>query len=162
MSMNIQKAFTDMPLGEKIMVIAAPLFFIVSFFPWFKYDLGIGSVTKTGWSGDFSFLTIIATLLALALFGGIVAMRLFNVKMPTLPEGFTWARIDLGVAVYIALAVLIRLLMGESAGSGDFSVDADMQFGIWIAAIIAAALVVGAGLIFQAERQGGGSSTTSM
>lgn len=162
MSVNIQETFQKMPLGDKIMLIAAPLFFIASFLPWFKYDLGIGSVTRTGWSGDFSFLTIIAVLLAVALFAGIVAMRFANVKLPTLPEGVTWARVDLGVAVYIALAVLIRLLMGESAGSGDFSVDADMQFGIWLAAIIAAALVAGAFLNFQAERQGGGATTSSM
>jgi hypothetical protein len=73
------------------------------------------------------------------------------VKLPALPQGVTWGRIHLGLGAYIAFAVVIRLLIGESAGP----FDADMAFGIFLAIPIAAALVAGGFLMFQAESKGG-------
>ena len=160
MSVNIQESFQKMPLGEKIILIAAPLFFIDSFLQWFKYDLGLTTVSRSGWSGDFSFLTIIATLVAVAMAVQIALVRFTSVQMPALPQGgLTWSRIHFGAAIYIAFAVLVRLLLGESAGG----FDADRSYGLFVAVILAAALVAGGFLLFQAERQGtSGGTTTSM
>lgn len=158
MSVNIQERFTAMPLGEKIILIAAPLFFIVGFLPWFDYDIaGFDGPSRSGWSGDFSFFSMIAILLALAMAAVIAIQRFTTIALPALPAGVTWARVYLGASVYIALAVLLRLVLGESAGP----FDADMAFGIWLAVLVAAALVVGAGMLFMAERQGGGGGTTT-
>src|SRR5216683_1346156 len=148
MSINIQETFQKMPLGEKIIGGSAILFFIDSFLPWFKYDLGIaGSVNKSGWSGGGAFFTIIALLIALAMLGQIVASRFTSMKMPALPQNFTWARVHLGGGVLVLVLVILRLLVGES--TGGFS--ADKAFGLWIGIIIAIALAAGGGLLFQAE-----------
>lgn len=154
MSINIQERFQQMALGEKIILIAAPLFFIDGFLPWFDYDVP-GGPSRSGWSGDMSFLSIIAILAAVAMAVQIGLTRFTNVKMPALPQGVTWARVHLGLAGYIAFAVVIRLIIGESAGP----FDADMAFGLWIAVIIAAALVAGGFLMFQQEQKGGAASS---
>ena len=78
-------------------------------------------------------------------------MNFANVKMPALPQGLTWARVDLGAAVAAALFILLKLL-GESS---------HLAYGFFIGIILVAALVVGAGLNFQAEREGKGGATTS-
>jgi hypothetical protein len=156
MSMNIGEQFNKLSLGEKIILIAAPLFFIDTFLQWFKYDLGpFGDITRTGWSGDFSFLTILAAILSLVMLAQIVLARFTSVALPALPQGFTWARVHLGIAAYIAFAVLIRFLLGESAGG----VDADRSFGLFIAVILAIALVAGGFLMYQEEQRGGSSAS---
>jgi hypothetical protein len=157
MSINIQERFQQMALGEKIILIAAPLFFIDGFLPWFDYDIeGFGGPSRSGWSGDMAFLSILAILAAVAMAAQIAVARFTSVKMPALPQGVTWGRVHLGLGGYIAFAVVIRLVIGESAGS----FDADMAFGLWIAVIIAAALVAGGFLMFQQEQKGGAASST--
>lgn len=160
MSINIQESFQKMPLGEKIILIAAPLFFIDSFLPWFKY--GDGGPSRNGWSGDFSFFSIIAVLATVALFGLIVARRFASVKMPELPQGISWPIIYLAVTGYVALIVVFRLILGESVSAFGFSADADRSFGIFLAIPIAGAMVAGAGLLFQESQQGGGAITSNI
>jgi len=141
--------FKGLSLGEKIILIAAPLFFIDGFLPWFDYDVaGFGGPSRSGWSGDFSFLSIIAILAAVVMAAQIAVARFTTLQLPALPQGVTWARVHLGLAGYVAFAVVIRLIVGESAGS----FDADMAFGIWIAVILAAALVVAGVLMFREEQ----------
>ena len=156
MSVNIQESFKKLSMGDKIMLIAGPLLLIDSFLPWYRvtYDLGTfgsGSISRSGWQSPGAIWSILAVLIAVVLAGGIAAMNFANVKMPALPQGVTWARVDLGAAVAAALFILLKLL-GESSHLG---------FGFFIGIILVAALVVGAGLNFQAEREGKGGSTTS-
>jgi len=166
MSINIGESFQKMPLGEKIIGGAAFVFFIDTFLPWFKYDLGPfgGSVNKSGWSGDGAIFTILALLISLAMLAQIGLSRFTAMQMPALPQGFTWARVHLGGAVVILLLVLLRLLLGESTAG----FDADKAFGLWIGLVLAIAMVVGGGLLYQAERggtagtSGGGTTTSSM
>jgi hypothetical protein len=159
MSMNIQEQFNKLSLGEKIIIVAAPLLFIVSFLQWFNYDLGpFGDISRSGWSGDFSFFTIIASLVALVMLAQIVLTRFTSVALPALPQGITWGRIHLGAGVYILIAVALRMLIGESAGG----VDADRSYGIFIAIILAIALAAGGFLMFQEEQKGGGATPPAM
>ncbi|MBI2913484.1 MAG: hypothetical protein HYY03_06150 [Chloroflexi bacterium] len=149
-SNDIMEKFKALGLGEKIILIAAPLFFIDGFLPWFDYDIeGFGGPSRSGWSGDLSFLSIIAILAAVVMVAQIAVARFTTLKLPALPQGVTWARVHLGLAGYVAFAVVIRLIVGESAGS----FDADMAFGIWIAVILAVALAAGGLLMFQQEKQ---------
>ena len=149
-SNDLVEKFKALGLGEKIILIAAPLFFIDGFLPWFDYDIeGFGGPSRSGWSGDLSFLSIIAILATVVMVAQIVVARFTAVQLPALPQGVTWARVHLGLAGYVAFAVVIRLIIGESAGS----FDADMAFGIWIAVILAVALAAGGFLMFQQERQ---------
>jgi len=148
-SNDIMEKFRGLGLGEKIILIAAPLFFIDGFLPWFHYDIaGFGGPSRSGWSGDFSFLSIIAILAAAVMVAQIVVARFTAVQLPALPQGLTWPRVHLGLAGYVAFAVVIRLIVGESAGP----VDADMAFGLWIAVVLAAALVVAGVLMYRQER----------
>ncbi len=150
MSMNISEQFNKMSMGEKIIAIAAPLFFIDTFLQWFKYDFDVYSVSRSGWSGDFSFLTMIAALASLVMLGQVVVTRFTSVQLPALPQGISWAKVHLGLGAYIALAVVIRLLLGESAGP----FDADRSYGLFIAVVLAGALVAGGFLMFQSEQKG--------
>jgi len=144
--------FMALSIGEKIIIIAGLLFFIDGFLPWFDYDIaGFGGPSRSGWSGDLSFLSIIAILAAVVMVAQIVVARFTDVQVPALPQGLTWPRVHLGLAGYVAFAVVIRLLVGESAGP----VDADMAFGLWIAVVLAAALAVGGFLMFREESAAG-------
>jgi hypothetical protein len=151
-TMNVQEQFNKMSLGEKIIVVAGPLFFIFSFLPWFDYDIGgFDGPSRSGWSGDFSFLTIIATLAVIVMVAQIVIARFTSVQMPALPQGVTWGRVHLGIGIYVVFAVAIRLLIGESAAG----FDADRQIWLFVALICAGALAAGGFLMFQDEQRGG-------
>jgi len=100
-------------LGEKIIGIAGLLFLIVLFLPWFEYDLGdFGSESKSGISGDTGFLGLLALLALIALVGLIIVKRFTSVQMPALPEGVTHSRIELGLAGFIALMVVLKFILG--------------------------------------------------
>ena len=74
-------------------------------------------------------------------------------KMPALPAGVTWARVQLGLAVAAAVFILLKIVNESS----------HMSFGFFLGIILVAALVAGGGLLFQAERggtTGGGSGST--
>ena len=149
---EIVEKFKGLPVGERIILIAGPLFFIDSFLRWFHYPgvAGFGGVSRSGWSGDLSFFSIIAVLASIVMVAQIIIARFTTVQLPALPQGITWPRVHLGIAAYVALAVLLRLLFGESAGS----FDADRSYGLFIAIILAAALCVGGFLLFQEEQKG--------
>ncbi len=147
---KLVEKFMALGLGERIIIIAAPLFFIDGFLPWFDYDF-VGGPSRSGWSGDFSFLSIIAILAAVVMVAQIVVARFTDVQLPALPQGLTWPRVHLGLAGYVAFAVVIRLIVGESTGG----FDADIAFGLWIAVILAAALAAGGFLMFREETAGG-------
>lgn len=152
MSVNIGERFQQMSIGEKIILVAAPLFLIFSFLPWFKYEVGGGfdDITRSGWSGDGAIFSILAVLLALVMFAQIVIARFTTVAMPALPQGVTWARVHLGLGVAVLLLVALRFLLGDSIGP----VDGDAAYGLFLALIAAIALAAGGALMFMEERQG--------
>jgi hypothetical protein len=155
MSINIQESINKMPLGEKIIVPAALVLLIDSFLPWYhvSYDLGVlgsGSVNRSGWQSPGAIWSILAVLCGIAMATIIILQRFTNVKMPALPQGLTWARVQAGLAGVAVLCILIKLI-NESSHLG---------FGFFIGIICVAALAAGAGLLFQAEREGMGGSST--
>jgi hypothetical protein len=146
--------FRKLALGEKIILIAAPLLLLDSFLPWYKvsYDLGVagsGSVSRSGLQSPGSIWSILAVLMGLIMAGTIAAMKFGNVTMPALPAGVTWARVQLGLAVAAAVFILLKIA-GESS---------HLSFGFFIGIILVAALCAGGGLLFQAESKGTTSST---
>jgi hypothetical protein len=150
MSINIQERFKQMSLGEKIILIAAPLLLIDSFLPWyhvsvdFGFGLGSTSINRSGWQSPGALWSILAVLAAIVMFAQIALARFTTVQMPALPQGLTWPRVHAGLAGFAVLCILIKLV-NESSHLG---------FGFFIGIILVAALAVGAGLMFQAERQG--------
>ena len=155
MSVNIGERFQELSLGEKIIVIAAPLFVIAMFLPWFNYDLGIaGDVSKSGWNGDGGIFSILAVLLVVAMLAQIIVARFTAVQMPALPQNVTWPRVHLGAGIAILVLVGLRFLLGESTGG----FDADRSYGLFIAIILAIALAVGGFLMFQEEQRAAGGT----
>lgn len=156
MSINIQEAIQKMPLGDKIIVPAGIILFIDSFLDWYSVEACFldvcVSASANAWDAPGAIWSILAVLIGLVLAGGVIAMRVFNVKMPALPEGMTWGRIDLGLAAAAGVFLLIKLINHSG----------DLAFGFFIGIICVAALIAGAFLNFQAERQGGTSTTSSM
>ncbi len=154
MSINIQESFQKMPLGEKIILIASPLLLIDSFLPWYHVSFGVlGSVSRSGWQSPGAIWSILAMLCGLVMGGIVIASRFTSMKMPELPAGVTWARVHLGLAVAAAIFILLKIVDESS----------HMSFGFFLGIILVAALVAGAGLLFQAERggtMGGGSGST--
>src|SRR6266581_2674968 len=164
MSINIQETFQKMPLGEKIIVPAALVLFIDSFLHWYSANscatvLGqtfCGGGSANGWAAPGSIWSIVAVLIGLVMAAIIVVSRFTSMKMPALPEGLTWGRIQSGLAAAAVLFIIIKFL-------NDFG---DLAIGFFIGIICVAALAAGAGLLFQAEgglaslSSGKGSGTT--
>jgi hypothetical protein len=156
MSINIQEAIQKMPLGDKIIVPAGIILFIDGFLDWYSVEACFFdecfSASASGWDAPGAIWSILAILIGLVLAGGVIAMRVFNVKMPALPEGLTLGRLDLGLAGAAGAFLLIKLINHSG----------DLAFGFFIGIICVAALIAGAFLNFQAERAGGSSTTSSM
>jgi hypothetical protein len=153
MSINIQESISKMPLGEKIIVPAAAVLLIDSFLPWYHASVDLGilgsvSVNRSGWQSPGAIWSILALLAAVAMAVVIVLQRFTAVKLPALPQGLTWGRVHAGLAGVAVVSVLIKLINHSS----------DLGFGFFIGIICVAAIAAGAGLIFTAEREGGGSS----
>jgi hypothetical protein len=158
MSINIQETFQKMPLGEKIIIPAAVLLLIDSFLPWYHASVSLGvlgsvSISRSGWQSPGALWSILAMVLGLVMAAVIVVSRFTTMKMPALPAGVTWARVQLGLGVAAAVFVLLKIVNESSS----------MSYGFFIGIICVAALVVGGGLLFQTEREGapGGGTTGS-
>lgn len=156
MSINIQESINKMPLGEKIIVPAALVLLIDSFLPWYKvsFDLGVlgsGSVSRSGWQSPGAIWSILAVLCGLIMAAVIILQRFTTVQLPALPQGLTWARVHAGLAGLAVLFIIIKLIDHSS----------NLAFGFFLGIICVAALAAGAGLLFQAEREGGGPATGS-
>lgn len=159
MSINIQESINKMPLGEKIIVPAALLLFIDSFLKWYSAGgctdtiIGeiCGSVSRSGWQSPGAMWSILAVLCGLIMAGLVIVTRFTQVKLPALPAGVTWGRIYLGLGAAAALFVIIKLLNHSG----------DLAYGFFIGIICVAALAAAGGLIFQAEREGGGGTSGS-
>ncbi len=158
MSINIQETFQKMPLGEKIIVPAAVLLLIDSFLPWYHASVSLGvlgsvSISRSGWQSPGALWSILAMVLGLVMAATIVVSRFTTMKMPALPAGVTWARVQLGLGVAAAVFVLLKIVNESSS----------MSYGFFIGIICVAALVAGGGLLFQTEREGtpGGGTTGS-
>ena len=158
-SMNVQEQWNKMPLGEKIILPAALVLLIDSFLKWYSaggcISTGFGgdicaSVSRNAWQSPGAIWGVLAVLCAIAM-GVIVVLTRFvpNMKLPALPQGVTWARVQLGLAAAAALFVIIKLLNH----SGDLS------YGFFIGIVCVAALVAGGYLLFQAEGGMGSSSS---
>ena len=136
--------FMALGIGEKIIVIAGLILFIDGFLPWYDVDLGIVSVTRSGWESPGAFWSILAILLGIAMSGVIAVKALTEGVIPDNVGGVTWPKILLGGGVATALLVLIKLL-NESSYLG---------FGFYIGIICAAALAVGGVLLYREEMAG--------
>ncbi len=141
---SLVEKFKATSIGEKTILIAGALLFIVGFFPWYSVDLGpLGDFTRSGWQSPGAIWSILA-ILAGAAMAGVVALKNFGgtTKLPENVNGVTWPKIMLGSGVAAVVLILIKLL-NESSHLG---------FGFFLGIILAIALAAGGFLMYRDEK----------
>ena len=136
-------------LSDKVIAGSGIVLFVAYLMPWFKIDYGgfggggFGNTTVTLNGGDVGFLwATLPMLIGLVLTGLVVATKLFDVKMPTLPVPMS--QLYLGLGSLAALLVVLKLLIGE-----DPSELVDRSYGLVLAALAALGLAAGGFLKFK-------------
>lgn len=139
---KLVEKFMALGIGEKIIIVAGVVLFIVGFLPWYSVDLGpFGDYTRSGWQSPGAIWSILAILVGLVMGGVVVVKGLTETEMPDNVGGFSWPKIMLGGGVAAVVLLLIKLL-NESSYLG---------FGFYLGIIAAAALAVGGFLMFREE-----------
>jgi hypothetical protein len=134
--------FNALSLGEKIILPAGVVLFIVGFLPWYSVDLGtFGTYSRNGWESPGAFWSIMAILIGLAMAAVVVVKNLGTVAVPDNVGGVTWPKIHLGAGVAALVLVLIKFLNENSS----------MGFAFYLGIIAAAALAAGGFLMFREE-----------
>jgi hypothetical protein len=134
--------FNALSAGEKIIIPAGVVLFIVGFLPWYSVDLGpLGTYSRSGWESPGAIWSILAILIGLAM-AGVVSLKTFGtVVIPDNVGGVTWPKIHLGGGVVAVVFLLIKLA-NESSNLG---------FAFYVGIIAAAALAVAGFLMFREE-----------
>ena len=122
--------FNALSIGEKIILPAGVVLFIIGFLPWYSVDLGpLGTYTRNGWESPGAIWSILAIFVGLAM-AVVVGLKAFStVAIPDNVGGFTWPKIHLGGGVLALVLVLIKflndnrlhgvcLLLGHHRGGG--------------------------------------------
>jgi len=139
---KLVERFKAMSMGEKIIIIAGVLLFIVGFLPWYSVDLGpFGTFTRSGWESPGAIWSILAVFIGLAMAGVVIVKGLTNVEIPDNVGGLSWPKILLGGGVAALAFVLIKLLNESSS----------MGFAFYLGIIAAGALAVAGFLMYREE-----------
>jgi hypothetical protein len=140
---KLVERFKALSVGEKIIIIAGLLLFIVGFLPWYSISLGpLGSFTRSGWQSPGALWSILAVFIGLGMAGVVILRRLTDVAIPDNIAGFSWPKIFLGGGVATLAFVLIKLLNESSF----------MGFGFYLGIIAAGALAAAGFMMFREER----------
>ncbi len=139
---SLIEKFKAMSVGEKIILIAGVLLFIVGFLPWYSVDFGpLGSLTRSGWQSPGAIWSMLAIVIGLAMATVVILRRLTNVSLPDNVGGFSWPKIFFGGGVASLAFVLIKLVNESSF----------MGFGFYLGILSAGALAVAGFLMFREE-----------
>ena len=134
--------YNALSMGEKIILPAGVILFIVGFLPWYSVDLGaFGTYSHNGWQSPGAIWSILAILVGLAM-AGVVGLKAFGTA--TIPDnvgGVTWPKIHLGAGVVALVFLLIKFI-----SDNDYT-----AFGFYLGIIVAAALAGGGFLMFREE-----------
>jgi hypothetical protein len=133
--------FNALSIGEKIILPAGVVLFIIGFLPWYSISAGPFSWSHNGWQSPASFWSILAILIGLAM-AVVVGLKAFStVAIPDNVGGITWPKIHLGAGVVALVFLLIKFL-----GNNDYT-----TYGLYLGIIAAAALAAGGFLMFREE-----------
>jgi hypothetical protein len=133
--------FNALSIGEKIIIPAGVILFIVGFLPWYSASYGPLSVSRNAWSDFGAFWSILAILIGLAMATVIVLKNLGTMTIPDNVGGITWPKIHLAAGVVALLFLVIKFL-----GNHDYT-----AFGLYLGLIAGAALAAGGLLMFREE-----------
>ncbi len=135
--------FNALSIGEKIIIPAGALLFIVGFLPWYSISEGPFSVTRSGWQSPGAIWSILAVFIGLAMATAVVLKNFTQVEIPDNIGGQSWPRIYLGGGAAAVVFLLIKLLNESSY----------MGFGFYAGLITAASLAVAGFLMYKAESE---------
>ena len=140
---NLNKLST----AEKFISGGALLMFIASFLDWWSVSVeGIASFGEDGWGDPAAIWSVLAILLSIALAAVVIATRLGNVDMPTLPDYLTWGRVLTGGAAAVVVLILLKGWRISAADAGGFDV------GYFLALVATAAIAYGGYLVYSEEK----------
>ena len=136
--------------GDKLIAGSTIALFIFSFLPWFTVSVqgGLGFSGNvgdlSGW--DVGFLWGRFPLFLAVLMSAYVGIRIFSpdTKLPTLPVA--WGQALLGVGVFCAFLVVLKLLIGEDGGiPSAFSdgIDITRAYGLYLSVLATIGLAIG-------------------
>jgi hypothetical protein len=131
-------------LPEKLIAGGGVLMFIASFFSWIGYQ----EFGYDGWSWPGSTWSTLAILVSIVLAAVVLATRVWNVKMPDLPENLTWGKVFGGGAAAVAVLMLLKAWRILAAPAGSFDI------GFFIALIATAMIVYGGYMLYNQEKTG--------
>ena len=142
---SLIEKFKAMSVGEKIILIAGVLLFIVGFLPWYSVSFEFlgesASISVNGWQSPGAIWSMLAIVIGLAMATVVILRRLTNVSLPDNVGGFSWPKIFFGGGVASLAFVLIKL-----ANESSF-----MGFGFYLGILSAGALAVAGFLMFREE-----------
>ncbi len=134
--------FKATSVGEKVIIIAGVLLFIVGFMPWYSVDLGpFGTFTRSGWQSPGAIWSSLAIFVGLGMAGVVILKKLAEVAIPDNVGGLSWPKIFLGGGV-AALALVVIKLLNESSSMG---------FAFYMGIIAAGALAVAGFMMYREE-----------
>ena len=133
--------------SDKLILGGGIVYLIAMFLPWWGIDTGFGDYANNGW--DY-FLGGWLPLVLIAIMAIHVAVTRFSpdTQIPDLPV--PWGQGYLVAGVVAAVIVVLRLLIPAS----DHGVDLDRKFGLFIAAIAAICVAVGASMKLKEDEPG--------
>jgi hypothetical protein len=116
--------FKALSVGEKIIIPAGVILFIVGFLPWYSVDLGpLGTYSRNGWESPGAIWSILAILVGLAMAGVVVVKNLGTVALVFVLIKLANESSHLGFAFYVgiiataALAVAGFLMFREESAA---------------------------------------------
>jgi hypothetical protein len=136
--------------GDKLIAGSTIALFIFSFLPWFSVSVDGGAGSFVDFSQDYSgwdvgFLWGRFPLFLAVLMTAYVGLKIFSpdTSLPTLPVA--WGQALLGVGVFVAFLVILKLLIGEDAGGADGlpGVDVSRSYGLFLSVLATVGLAIG-------------------
>jgi hypothetical protein len=142
--------FNELSLGEKLISVGGVLlFFFGLLFDWWHVSVnGFGSGGTKGFDDPGMIWSTLAILIALALAGSILAIRLGKMTPPTLPSNLTWGQVYGGGAALVVVLMLLKAWRIMEVPVGGFGI------GYILGAIATGAIAYGGYLLYSSEKTG--------
>ncbi len=139
--------------GDKLISGGAGLMLVASFFDWYHLSIaGFGSAGYGGWGAPGSIWSVLAILLSLGMAGIVFAIKFGNVKMPDLPQGWTWPKAGAAAAGALVVLMILKAWRITAVPVGGFGV------GFFLAVIATVAIAAGGYLLYTEEKAGGAAA----
>ena len=141
--------FNELSLGEKLISVGGVvLFFLGLLFDWWTYSTAGFDFGEKGFGDPGMIWSTLAILLALAMAGLILAIRLGNMNPPNLPDNLTWGQVYGGGAALVVVLMLLKGWRIMEVPAGSFGI------GYILGILVTGAIAYGGYLLYSSEKTG--------